>query len=66
MLICIGKPIDLGYSPEKAKDHELIESIAHKFQNDIQAELNDLLAIRRSPFTKWNEAEVQEYLDKRS
>lgn len=65
MLICIGKPIDLGYPPEKAEDHELLEEIAHKIQNDIQSELNDLLALRRSPFARWNADEVKEYLERR-
>lgn len=62
LLICVGKPIDLGYPPEKAEDHELIESIARKIQDDIQSELNDLLAIRKSPFCKWNVEKVNEAL----
>lgn len=65
LLICIGKPIDLGLPPEKAEDHELLESIASKIQDDIQSELNDLLAMRRSPFCKWNVEKVQDYLEHR-
>ncbi len=66
LLICIGKPIDLGYPPEKAEDHELLESIARKIQNDIQNELDGLLALRKSPFRKWNAEKVKGFLEHRS
>ncbi|MBX9691471.1 MAG: acyltransferase family protein [Cyanobacteria bacterium] len=61
MLICIGKPFNLDYPPEKADDHEFIEGIAKRIQRDIQMELNDLLKIRKSPFSKWDVEKVQAY-----
>jgi|AGTN01.2.fsa_nt_gi 1-acyl-sn-glycerol-3-phosphate acyltransferase len=61
MLICVGKPFDLGYPPEKAEDHEFIEGIAKRIQKDIQMELNDLLKMRRSPFKKWDKDAVEAY-----
>lgn len=61
MLICVGKPFDLGYPPEKADDHEFIEGVAKRIQKDIQKELNDLLQIRRSPFKKWDYDAVKAY-----
>lgn len=61
MLICVGKPFELDYPPEKAEDHEFIEGIAKRIQRDIQNEINDLLKIRRSPFKKWDIDEVRAY-----
>lgn len=61
MLICVGKPFELGYPPEKAEDHEFIEGISKRVQKDIQMELNDLLKIRRSPFKKWDIDAVRAY-----
>ncbi len=61
MLICVGKPFKLNYSVDKANDHEFIEGIAKRIQHDIQMELNDLLKLRRSPFSKWNLEKVKAY-----
>ncbi|MDZ4837960.1 MAG: lysophospholipid acyltransferase family protein [Candidatus Melainabacteria bacterium] len=65
LLICIGKPIDLGYPAEQAENRPLLESEAAKIQQDIQAQLNDLLAIRKSPFTKWDAEDVKDFLEHR-
>ncbi len=61
LLICIGKPINLGYPVEKAEDHMFIDGIAKEIQANIQKQLTELLKIRTSPFHKWDLITVNEY-----
>lgn len=57
-LIQFGKPIHLNYSPDKSFDTELVNKITAEIQQEIQNELNSLLARRRSIVAGWDEAEL--------
>jgi len=63
IMICVWRPFKLRYPPEAADDANLVAEIANDIQNDIQAKVNDLLAIRTSPFERWNMAKVNAYLE---
>lgn len=54
MLIKVGKPIYLNYSPEQARDKKLRMRIARDIQYEIQRELNFLLRNRKSLFAEWD------------
>ncbi len=54
-LINIHKPINLGLSPEKAKDRKVVLRIAREIQYDLQRDLNALLRERKNMFTGWDE-----------
>lgn len=54
LLIIIGKPIYLDYPASKCTDRQLRKDIARNIQYKIQRQLNQLLKIRKSPFSKWD------------
>jgi len=54
LLIIIGKPIYLDYPTSKCTDRQLRKDIARNIQYKIQRQLNQLLKIRKSPFSKWD------------
>jgi 1-acyl-sn-glycerol-3-phosphate acyltransferase len=62
LLICVGKPFKLDYAPENAQDYNLTTQIAHNIRQDIQHQINDLLAMRKSPFSKWDVEKVESYM----
>lgn len=62
IMTCVWRPFHLKYPPEAAGDIDLMKKIADDIQSDIQCKVNDLLAIRTSPFKKWNMDQVNEYL----
>jgi 1-acyl-sn-glycerol-3-phosphate acyltransferase len=55
MLIKFGKPIHLDYPPERAHDHKLRIRLTREIQYQIQREINELLRLRHTPFTGWEE-----------
>lgn len=57
-LIQFGKPITLNYSPDKSLDVELVRKITAEIRQDIQQELNTLVAKRRSIVTGWDERDL--------
>jgi hypothetical protein len=59
MLIKIGKPIHLGYPPEKAEDKKLRLHLTREIQYEIQSELNFLLSRRKSPLAGWDLQSLQ-------
>ena len=61
ILIVVGKPFELKYSKEEAENETLVAEVSNDIQNYIQARINDLLAIRTSPFARWNLNKVNEY-----
>lgn len=63
IMACVWPTIRLKYPPEAAEDADLITEIANDMQRDIQAKVNDLLKIRKSPFKDWDMQKVQAYLD---
>lgn len=62
LLICVGKPFKLDYAPENAEDFNLTSQIAYNIRQDIQLKINDLLAIRKSPFSRWDLERVENYM----
>jgi 1-acyl-sn-glycerol-3-phosphate acyltransferase len=55
-------PFELKYPPEAAADANLVSAIVNDIRADIQAKVNDLLEIRKSPFSKWDMSQVNAYL----
>ncbi len=54
LLIKIDKPIFLDYPPEKCHDRQLRKYLARKIQYGVQRRINQLLKIRKSPFSDWD------------
>jgi hypothetical protein len=63
IMTCVWRPFKLKYPPEAAEDENLVAEIANDIQRDLQAKVNDLLAIRTSPFKRWNMDQVHAYLE---
>jgi len=57
----IGKPIYLDYPRERAGDRDLVDRITIDFQNHIQSLLDEMLIMRKSAFTGWDERELTEW-----
>lgn len=66
IMICVWRPYKLKYPPASAGDEGLVEEIVSDIQNDLQAKVKDLLAIRTSPFTRMNMDKVNDYLENTS
>lgn len=64
MLICIGKPFILDHPPEAADDHMLVDREVAKLRLNTQTTLDDLLTIRKGPFSKWNITEAKAYFER--
>ena len=62
ILICVWPQFKLNYPPEAANDEALVEQISNDIRSDLQLKVNDLLAIRKSPFSKWDMDAVNAYL----
>lgn len=54
LLIKIDKPIYLDYPPDKCHDRPLRKELARLTQYKVQRRLNQLLKIRKSPFSNWD------------
>lgn len=63
IMISVWRPFRLKYPPEAADDENLVAEIVNDIQTDIQAKVDDLLAIRSGPFTRWNMDKVNAYLE---
>jgi 1-acyl-sn-glycerol-3-phosphate acyltransferase len=63
IMMAVWKPFKLKYPPEAAQDEDLMSEIAADISSDIQSKVNDLLAIRTSPFKRWNMEKVKQYLE---
>lgn len=63
IMICVWRPFKLKYPPEVAEDKELVAEIAADIQRDIQNKVNDLLSMRKSPFSQWDMNRVNAYLE---
>jgi len=61
LLICVGKPFKLEYTPDKAEDRLLALTIASDLRQDIQRHVDKLLTLRRSPFSRWDVERVEKY-----
>jgi 1-acyl-sn-glycerol-3-phosphate acyltransferase len=57
-LIMFGKPITLNYSPDKSFDRELVTKVTAEIQQQVQDELNTLLAKRRSILNGWDDEDL--------
>lgn len=57
----IGKPIYLNYPRERANDKELVTTITAEFQNYIQELVHQMLKLRKSPLTGWDETELADW-----
>ncbi|CAN5562661.1 hypothetical protein BH10CYA1_BH10CYA1_26310 [soil metagenome] len=64
IMVAVWPPLKLNYPPEAAEDEKLVAAITSDIQKDIQAKVTDLLAIRTSPFAKWDMEQVNAYLEK--
>ncbi len=64
IMVAVWSPFKLNYPPEAAEDESLVAEIADDIKKDIQTKVTDLLDMRTSPFTKWNMAKVNAYLEK--
>ncbi|PWU00117.1 MAG: hypothetical protein C5B53_04500 [Candidatus Melainabacteria bacterium] len=62
IMMCVWRPFKLRYPPASVKDGDLVAEITNDIQNDIQAKIDGLLAIRTSPFKSWKMDKVNEYL----
>jgi 1-acyl-sn-glycerol-3-phosphate acyltransferase len=62
LLICVWPQFKLKYPPEAANDEDLVAQIASDIRSDVQSKVNDLLALRKSPFFRWNMKAVNTYL----
>ncbi len=63
IMIAVWPPFKLKYPTEAANDEKLVAEIANDIQGDIQAKVTDLLAMRTSPFAKWDMEKVNAYLE---
>ncbi len=63
IIMCVWRPFKLKYPAEAAEDKALVDEIVNDIQTDIQAKVDGLLAIRTSPFAKWDMEEVNAYLE---
>jgi len=66
IMMCVWRPFKLKYPPEAAEDVKLVAEIADDIRNDIQAKVNDLLALRTGPFKNWDMDKVNAYLQSTS
>jgi 1-acyl-sn-glycerol-3-phosphate acyltransferase len=62
ILMCVFPQFELKYPPEAANDEALVAEIASDIRSDIQSKVDDLLALRTSPFSRWNMNAVHAYL----
>ena len=62
LLICAWPQFKLKYPPEAANDADLVAQISNDIRSDVQLKVNDLLALRKSPFNRWNMEAVNSYL----
>jgi 1-acyl-sn-glycerol-3-phosphate acyltransferase len=62
ILMCVWPQFKLKYPPEAANDEDLVAEIASDIRSDIQSKVDDLLALRTSPFSSWNMNAVNAYL----
>lgn len=62
VMISVWRPFKLKYAAADADDENLVSEITNDIQNDIQAKVSDLLAIRTGPFKQWNMDEVNAYM----
>jgi 1-acyl-sn-glycerol-3-phosphate acyltransferase len=62
ILMCVLPQFELKYPPEAANDENLVAEIASDIRSDLQAKVNDLLALRTSPFSSWDMNAVNAYL----
>ncbi|MBS1953777.1 MAG: acyltransferase family protein [Cyanobacteria bacterium SZAS-4] len=63
IMVAVWRPFKLKYPPEAAKDEKLVNEITLDIQKDIQAKVTDLLAMRTSPFSKWDMDKVNAYVE---
>jgi len=63
ILICVLPQFSLKYQPEAADDEVLVEQIARDIRSDLQTMVSDLLALRKSPFSRWDMSAVHTYLN---
>ena len=63
IMMCVWRPFKLNYPPESADNEELVAEIVRDIQNDMQVKVNGLLAMRESPFKKWDMQQVYDYLE---
>lgn len=61
-LIYIGKPIYLDYPPESAGDRELVMNLTRQFQDYLQVELDELVALRKSYMRGWDSQELDDWV----
>lgn len=54
LLIKIGKPIYIDNAANKLHDRQLRKDIAREIQYGVQKEINELLRLRKSPFSNWD------------
>ncbi len=64
IMVAVWRPFKLRYPPEAANDADLVAEITNDIQKDIQAKVTDLLALRTSPFTKWDMDKVNAYVER--
>jgi len=62
ILICVLPQFSLKYPPEAADDEVLVEQIARDIRSDLQSMVSDVLALRKSPFSRWDMSAVHSYL----
>lgn len=62
MLIKIDKPIYLDYSEENLHNRHLRKDIARNIQYGVQKQLNELLKLRKSPFSDWDTSLIKQKL----
>ncbi len=62
IMVAVWRPFKLKYPPEAASDENLVNEITNDIQKDIQAKVTALLAMRTSPFAKWDMGKVNTYV----
>lgn len=63
IMVAVWPAFKLKYPPESANDENLVAEITNDMQKDIQAKITDLLAMRTTPFSKWDMDQVNSYLE---
>lgn len=63
IMMCVWPAYKLNYPPEAAENEELVATITREIQNDLQSKVSGLLALRKTPFSKWDMDKVNAYLE---
>lgn len=59
LLIKIGKPIHLEYGIDRMHDRQLRKDITRNIQYGVQKQINELLSLRKSPFSAWDTSQIK-------